>query len=47
MAFDACTEQDVNVNTVTTLLRMVRNFNGAILISMKSDNILYFLPMPY
>jgi hypothetical protein len=46
MAFAACTKQDVHVNTVKTLLRMVRNINGAILISMISDNILYFLPMP-
>jgi hypothetical protein len=47
MAFMASTEQDVHVNIVMTLLRMVRNFNGAILISIKSDYILYFLPMPY
>jgi hypothetical protein len=47
VAFAACTEQNVHVNTVTTLLRMVRNINGVILISMKGDNILYFVPMPY
>jgi hypothetical protein len=27
MALSACTEQDVHVNKVTTLLRMVRNIN--------------------
>jgi hypothetical protein len=47
MVFVACTEQDVHVNTVTRWLRMVRNINGAIIICMRSHNILYFLPMPH
>jgi hypothetical protein len=47
MASVACTEQGVHVDIVTTLLRMVHNINGAILISMKSNNILHFLPMLY
>jgi hypothetical protein len=47
MAFAACTEQDVHVNTVTTLLKTARSINGATLTSMKSNNILYFTPMPY
>jgi hypothetical protein len=29
------------------MAQAVRNINGAILITMKSDNIFYFLPMPY
>jgi hypothetical protein len=29
------------------MARAVRNINGAILISMKSDKILYLLPLPY
>jgi hypothetical protein len=29
------------------MAQAISNINGAILIAMKSDNILYFIPMPY